>query len=48
MGLKGKDLFFPFRIAITGVESGPELVPLAKILGESEAVRRIERAIQFS
>ncbi len=48
VGLKGKDLYFPFRIAITGVEAGPELVPLAKILGRDEVILRIERAIQYS
>ncbi len=48
LGLKGKDLYFPFRVAITGVEAGPELVPLAKILGGQEVVHRLERAIQFA
>lgn len=48
LGLKGKDLFFPFRVAITGVEAGPELVPLAKILGPKEVESRIQRAIEFS
>ncbi len=48
LGIKGKDLFFPFRIALTGVEAGPELVPLAKILGTSEVSSRIKSAIQYA
>lgn len=48
LGLKGKDLFFPFRVAITGVEAGPELAPLAKILGPQEIEARLTRAIEFA
>lgn len=48
LGLKGKDLFFPFRVALTGVEAGPELVPLAKILGSQEVSSRIKAAIEFA
>lgn len=48
VGLKGKELFFPFRVAITGVEAGPELVPLAKILGPAEVQSRLERALEFA
>ncbi len=48
LGLKGKDLFFPFRVAITGVEAGPELAPLAKILGQAEVERRISKALQVA
>ena len=46
LGLKGKDLYFPFRLAITGSEAGPELVPLAKVLGEAEVLKRIESESQ--
>jgi len=48
LGLKGKDLYFPFRVAITGVEAGPELAPLAKILGGAEIESRLNRAIEFA
>jgi glutamyl/glutaminyl-tRNA synthetase len=48
VGLKGKELFFPFRVAITGVEAGPELVPLAKILGPAEIAARLQRALEFA
>jgi len=45
LGLKGKELYFPFRVALTGSETGPELVPLAKILGPEQVESRILGAI---
>jgi glutamyl-tRNA synthetase len=48
LGLKGKDLFFPFRVALTGSETGPELMPLAKILGRQEVLERLDQAIAVS
>ena len=48
LGIKGKDLFFPFRVALTGTEAGPELAPLAKILGPTEVELRLKRALEFS
>jgi len=48
LGIKGKDLFFPFRIALTGSEAGPELAPLAKILGSTEVETRLRKALEFS
>jgi glutamyl-tRNA synthetase len=47
-GVKGKALFFPFRAALTGVVAGPEMVPLSKLLGADEVIKRLERAIDFS
>lgn len=48
LGLKGKELFFPFRVALTGSETGPELVPLAKVLGPQAVQERLQQALQFS
>jgi glutamyl-tRNA synthetase/nondiscriminating glutamyl-tRNA synthetase len=48
LGLKGKELYFPFRVALTGVEAGPELVPLSKIIGTHEVELRLKRAIEFT
>lgn len=48
LGIKGKELFFPFRVAITGADTGPELVPLAKILGSKEISDRLSSALQFA
>lgn len=48
LGIKGKALFFPFRIALTGTDAGPELIPLAKLLGVEEVQRRLEAAKEFA
>lgn len=48
MGLKGKNLFFPFRIALTGKGSGPELSPLAKVIGSEAVIQRLSAASEFS
>lgn len=48
LGLKGKELYFPFRVALTGVEAGPELIPLAKIIGAEETAKRLMAAFEFS
>ncbi|CAN5487301.1 glutamate--tRNA ligase [soil metagenome] len=37
-GVKGKDLFKPVRIALTGSEHGPELPVIAEILGKDKVV----------
>lgn len=44
-GLKGKDLFKPVRIALTGSENGPELPAVAEILGKEKVVRFLKRWI---
>ncbi|TVQ80489.1 MAG: glutamate--tRNA ligase [Bradymonadales bacterium] len=46
LGLKGKALFFPFRAAITGSFTGPELIPLAKLLGAEQVLKRLELAMK--
>jgi glutamyl-tRNA synthetase len=45
-GKKGKDLFMPLRLALTGVEHGPELKVLLPLIGRDRARRRLrgERA----
>jgi nondiscriminating glutamyl-tRNA synthetase len=40
-GLKGKALYHPLRLAITGREDGPELVKIAPLLGKDKVVERI-------
>lgn len=39
-GRKGKDLYLPLRIAITGRSSGPELAGLLPLLGREETLAR--------
>lgn len=42
-GIKGKALFKPLRIALTGSENGPELPAIAEILGKEKSVRFLKR-----
>lgn len=46
--LKGKALFFPLRVALTGSGSGPELVPLVNLIGAKESLERLGAALEFS
>lgn len=43
-GKKGRELFHPLRLALTGKESGPEMAPLLAAMGKDRAVRRLEAA----
>jgi glutamyl-tRNA synthetase len=40
-GAKGKALFMPLRLALTGREHGPELAPLLPLIGPERARRRL-------
>lgn len=40
-GVKGKELYMPIRICLTGKTHGPELVKIFKILGIKKALERI-------
>jgi glutamyl-tRNA synthetase len=41
-GAKGKDLFSPLRLALTGREHGPELKHLLPLIGRERAAARLE------
>lgn len=45
-GAKGKGLFLPIRLALTGCDHGPELKPLLMLIGKTRATARLngERA----
>ena len=43
-GRKGRELFHPLRLALTGRESGPEMAGVLKRMGKERAVRRLEAA----
>jgi glutamyl-tRNA synthetase len=43
-GKKGRDLFHPLRLALTGRESGPEMAGLVSRMGKERAIRRLEAA----
>jgi glutamyl-tRNA synthetase len=40
-GAKGKNLFMPLRLALTGRDSGPELAPLLEIMGRDRILARL-------
>jgi glutamyl-tRNA synthetase len=43
-GKKGRELFHPLRLALTGRESGPEMAGLVARMGRDRAVKRLEAA----
>jgi nondiscriminating glutamyl-tRNA synthetase len=45
-GIKGKNLWMPVRIALTGELHGPELNVIAYYLGNEEMIRRLEKALK--
>lgn len=45
-GRKGKQLFLPLRLALTGVEHGPEIGKLLPLMGADVAQKRLEQAAQ--
>ena len=45
-GRKGKALFLPLRLALTGQASGPDMGELLPLIGEAEARRRLTAAAE--
>ena len=43
-GRKGRSLFMPLRLALTGRESGPEMAPLLERIGKERAIGRLSAA----
>ena len=43
-GKKGRELFHPLRLALTGRESGPEMAGLVAAMGKDRAIQRLEAA----
>jgi glutamyl-tRNA synthetase len=43
-GRKGRELFHPLRLALTGRDSGPEMAGLLEAMGKERAIRRLEAA----
>ena len=46
LGIKGKDLYFPLRLALFGSVHGPELPVIFDILGKEETVKRLKNVIR--
>ena len=47
LNIAGKKLFMPLRIALTGEENGPELVQIAKLLGQDEMQNRFDLVLKL-
>ncbi|MBN1163458.1 MAG: glutamate--tRNA ligase [Candidatus Krumholzibacteriota bacterium] len=45
-GVKGKDLFLPLRLALTGYEHGPDLTTIISIRGKDEVLASLRRALR--
>jgi glutamyl-tRNA synthetase len=45
LGIKGKQLFMPLRIALTGEEHGPELALIGQLLGADKIKQRLNDAL---
>ena len=43
-GRKGRALFHPLRLALTGRDSGPEMAPLVALIGKDRALERLQAA----
>ena len=46
LNVKGKDLFMPLRVALTGEMHGPELVKIFEILGAEKVEARLEKGLR--
>ncbi len=47
VGVKGKDLYFPLRLALFGEVHGPDIPALIDILGTQEAITRFEKIKKY-
>ena len=43
--LKGKDLYWPVRVALSGSNKGPDLGLIISLLGKEKVKARVERAL---
>ncbi len=47
-GAKGKALYQPLRLALTGEEHGPEMAPLLALMGQERAAKRLAACVAAS
>ena len=47
-GIKGKNLFMPIRIAVSGEMHGPELPDTIYLLGREKSIQHIESMLEKS
>ncbi|MDR0922276.1 MAG: glutamate--tRNA ligase [Lactobacillales bacterium] len=46
-GIKGKNLFMPIRVAVSGQMHGPELPDTIELLGREKAINHLDKAIEY-
>ncbi|MBR1479352.1 MAG: glutamate--tRNA ligase [Alphaproteobacteria bacterium] len=46
LGISGKGLYHPIRQALTGMDQGPNLTSIIKLLGKAETLRRIQLVLR--
>jgi len=46
LGVKGKPLYHPLRLALTGKNQGPELIGIMNLLGKEECIARISTCLE--
>ncbi|HHG74394.1 MAG TPA: glutamate--tRNA ligase, partial [Persephonella sp.] len=46
-GIKGKGLFMPIRVALTGETSGVDIATLIEVIGIERVKHRIKRALEY-
>ena len=46
-GIKGKNLFMPIRIAVSGEMHGPELPDTIYLLGREKSIEHIEKMLKL-
>ena len=46
LGVKGKPLYHPLRLALTGKNQGPELIGIMNLLGKEECIVRISTCLE--
>lgn len=44
-GIKGKNLFMPTRVALSGVAHGPEMVNIIYLLGKENMIKRVNKVL---
>ena len=47
LDIRGKDLFFPIRLAIWGDIHGPDIGLIIKILGKKKTLIRLNKAFNY-
>ena len=45
--VKGKELFFPIRLALWGDVHGPDIGLIIKILGKEKTLARLNKALKY-